>query len=190
MSKVQDYLYRGHRFPAEVIAYAVWLYFRFPLGLRMVGDLLAVRGIVVSHETIRRWAARTAFTSTNEAKRSNDFEPEICGVHARAMASSFRSRSLCGVHPRMPAEQNADLFRLCGHWPRHSLRPVSSTTQIACYFLRNVQSNKAGHRRTFDGAITRRQRPDRATIGRSSANRDYGMSTYVNARWRRRRRTW
>lgn len=40
-------LYRRHRFPANVIAHAVWLYFRFPLSLRMVEDLLAARGIVV-----------------------------------------------------------------------------------------------------------------------------------------------
>jgi putative transposase len=36
-----DPLYRRHRFPAEVIAHAVWLYYRFPLSLRMVEDLLA-----------------------------------------------------------------------------------------------------------------------------------------------------
>ena len=35
-------IYRGHRFPAGVIEQAVWLYFRFPLSLRMVEDLLAV----------------------------------------------------------------------------------------------------------------------------------------------------
>jgi hypothetical protein len=29
-------LYRHHRFPAEVIAHAVWLYFRFPLSLRVL----------------------------------------------------------------------------------------------------------------------------------------------------------
>ena len=34
-------LYAGHRFPPEVISHAVWLYFRFPLGLRMVEELLA-----------------------------------------------------------------------------------------------------------------------------------------------------
>ena len=44
--------YAGHRFPAEVISYAVWLYFRFPLSLRMVEEMLAVRGIIVSHETV------------------------------------------------------------------------------------------------------------------------------------------
>jgi putative transposase len=41
--------YKGHRFPAEIIGHAVWLYFRFPLGLRMVEELLAARGIMVSH---------------------------------------------------------------------------------------------------------------------------------------------
>ena len=46
--------YAGHRFPAEVISHAVWPYFRFPLGLRMVEEMLAARGIVVSHETVRQ----------------------------------------------------------------------------------------------------------------------------------------
>ncbi len=32
--------YAGYRFPAEVIGHAVWLYFRFPLGLRMVEEML------------------------------------------------------------------------------------------------------------------------------------------------------
>jgi len=43
-------IYRRHRFPPEVIAYAVWLYFKFPLSLRMVEDLLAERGIIASHQ--------------------------------------------------------------------------------------------------------------------------------------------
>jgi hypothetical protein len=42
--------YTGYRFPAEIIGHAVWLYFRFPLGLRGL-RLLAARGIIVSHET-------------------------------------------------------------------------------------------------------------------------------------------
>ena len=50
--------YAGHRFPAEIISHAVWLYFRFPLSLRMVDELLAVRGIMVSHETVRQWALK------------------------------------------------------------------------------------------------------------------------------------
>ncbi len=54
-----DPRYRRRRFPAEVIAQAVWLYFRFPLSLRMVEDMLSARGIIVSHETVRRWAEKS-----------------------------------------------------------------------------------------------------------------------------------
>ena len=49
---------KGHRFPRTVIGYAVWAYHRFALSLRDVEDLLAERGVVVSHETIRVWVAR------------------------------------------------------------------------------------------------------------------------------------
>jgi transposase-like protein len=52
MSKIS---YSRHRFPAAVIHFAVWLYFRFPLSIRDVEELLAERGIDVSYETIRRW---------------------------------------------------------------------------------------------------------------------------------------
>jgi putative transposase len=31
--------YKRHRFPPEIIARAVWLYFRFPLSLRLVENL-------------------------------------------------------------------------------------------------------------------------------------------------------
>src|ERR671939_1456174 len=51
-------LYRGHRFPPEIISHAVWLYFRFHLSFRDVQDLLAERGIVVSHEAIRQWCTK------------------------------------------------------------------------------------------------------------------------------------
>ena len=50
--------YRGHRFPPEIIRYAVWLYFRFPLSFRDVEDLLVERGIDVSYETVRRWSLK------------------------------------------------------------------------------------------------------------------------------------
>ena len=50
--------YKGHRFPAEIIAHAVWLYFRFPLSYRQVEEILAARGIVVSYEAIREWCRK------------------------------------------------------------------------------------------------------------------------------------
>ena len=51
-------VYHRHRFPAEIIAEAVWLYFRFPLSFRMVEDMLAYWGIIVTHTTIRKWAEK------------------------------------------------------------------------------------------------------------------------------------
>ena len=59
----------GYRFPVEVISHAVWLYFRFPLGLRMVEEVLAARGLIVSHETVRRWALKFGQGFANEIRR-------------------------------------------------------------------------------------------------------------------------
>jgi putative transposase len=64
-------LYRRHRFPAEIIAHTVWLYFRFLLSLRMVKDLMAARGIIVSHQAVRLWAEKfgRAFATRSAAAR-------------------------------------------------------------------------------------------------------------------------
>ena len=50
--------YADYRFPTEIISHAVWLHFRFPLSLRNVDEILAARGVVVSHETVRQWALK------------------------------------------------------------------------------------------------------------------------------------
>ncbi|GAB3179962.1 IS6 family transposase [Streptomyces incanus] len=49
--------YQGHRYPIEVISHCVGRYFRFPLSFREAGKLLPGRGVLVSHETARRWCA-------------------------------------------------------------------------------------------------------------------------------------
>ena len=51
-------MYKRYRFPAEIIQYAVWLYFRFNLSHRDIEDLLAQRGIIVSHESVRLWCIK------------------------------------------------------------------------------------------------------------------------------------
>src|ERR1700712_663210 len=61
--------YAGYRFPGEVISHAVWLYFRFPLSLRMVEEMLAARGIDVSHETVRQWARKFGQGFANQIQR-------------------------------------------------------------------------------------------------------------------------
>jgi putative transposase len=48
-------MYKRHRFPPEIIQYAVWLYHRFNLSHRDIKDLLSQRGIQVSYEANRLW---------------------------------------------------------------------------------------------------------------------------------------
>ena len=50
--------YKRHRFPPDIISYAVWLYYRFNLSHRDIEDLLAERGITVSREAIRLWCIK------------------------------------------------------------------------------------------------------------------------------------
>jgi putative transposase len=47
-----------HRFPAEIISHAVWLYHMFSLSLRAVELILAERGVVLSYEMVRRWCQK------------------------------------------------------------------------------------------------------------------------------------
>ena len=54
----QSGAFKGHRFPSEIISYAVWAYFRFPMSFRDVEDLLHKRGVIVSYETIRSWVRK------------------------------------------------------------------------------------------------------------------------------------
>src|SRR5271156_5884370 len=58
-----------HRFPAEIISRAVWLYYVFSLSLRDVELLLAERGVVVSYESIRRWCAKFGSGFANSLRR-------------------------------------------------------------------------------------------------------------------------
>jgi putative transposase len=60
---------KRHRFPRQIIAHAVWLYFRFPLSLRLAEETPLERGAVVSYETIRRWAIKFGADTASRLKR-------------------------------------------------------------------------------------------------------------------------
>ncbi|CAK11705.1 putative transposase-related protein (plasmid) [Rhizobium johnstonii 3841] len=69
--------YKNHRFPPQIIARAVWLYFRFPLSLRMVEEMLLERGIVVSYETIRRWGRKFGTAYARQLRRKKPSRKDI-----------------------------------------------------------------------------------------------------------------
>jgi putative transposase len=60
--------YKHHRFPAEIISYGAWLYFRFCLSDRDVEELLFARGVIVTYEAIRQWCRKFGQSYTNEIR--------------------------------------------------------------------------------------------------------------------------
>ena len=62
-------LYKRHRFPPEIIQYAVWLYHRFNLSHRDIEDLLAERGITVTYESIRLWCIKFGMKYVRRLKK-------------------------------------------------------------------------------------------------------------------------
>jgi putative transposase len=88
--------YRGYRFPPEIIAHAVWLYFRFHLSFRDVQDLLAERGIIVSHEAIRQWCAK--FGADFAVGMLAPFQGLLIGLQAVAQVmQEFRHHTMAGL---------------------------------------------------------------------------------------------
>ncbi len=62
-------MYAGYRFPAAIIAHAVWRYFRFARSYRDVEELLAERGVVLTYETVRQWCRKFGQAYANELRR-------------------------------------------------------------------------------------------------------------------------
>src|ERR1700704_2625929 len=62
-------LYHRHRFPAEIISHCVWLYFRFTLSFRDIEEMLAMRGVFLSYETVREWCLKFGQTYANGLRR-------------------------------------------------------------------------------------------------------------------------
>ena len=63
--------FKRHRFPPDIISYAVWLYYRFNLIHRDIEDLLAESGITVTRESIRLWCLKFGAIYTRRLKRKH-----------------------------------------------------------------------------------------------------------------------
>ena len=100
--------FAGYRFPAEIISQAVWLYFRFPLSLRMAEEMLAARGAIVSHETVRQWGLKFGQGFANGIRRRlprpggkrhlDEVQIKIAGRKHSRSGASLRAPTL----PRKP----------------------------------------------------------------------------------------
>ena len=116
--------YKGHRYPVEIINHCVWLYFRFPLSFREVEELMLVRGVVVSYETIRRWCAKFGQAYANQLRRRrprlgdkwhlDEVFVKINGITGylwRAVDQHGNSR---GETPKQPSASSVNYSWACG----------------------------------------------------------------------------
>ena len=69
METTSSSLYKGHRFPVEIISHCVWLYHRFPLSLREVEEMMLARGVLVTYETIHQWSRKFGQAFANGLRR-------------------------------------------------------------------------------------------------------------------------
>jgi putative transposase len=53
----------------EIINHCVWLYYRFPLSLRDIEEMMAQRGVIVSYETIHQWCRKFGQSYANGLRR-------------------------------------------------------------------------------------------------------------------------
>jgi putative transposase len=70
IESAHEYL-KCHRFPPDIISYAVWLYYRFNLSHRDIEELLAERGITVTRESIRLWCIKFGSQYARRLKRKH-----------------------------------------------------------------------------------------------------------------------
>jgi hypothetical protein len=95
-------LYKGHRYPVEIISHCVWLYHRFPLSLREVEEMMMARGVLVTYETIPQWGPQVRSNLREPATSPGGPGRGIGGSGAGAMTTTGgRSRSLMFL--RFPA---------------------------------------------------------------------------------------
>ncbi len=76
--------YKNHRYPIEIIARAIWLYYRFGLSLRDVEEMLLERGVTVSYETIRRWCRKRGSEIARRLRRKVPAKDDVWHLDERA----------------------------------------------------------------------------------------------------------
>jgi putative transposase len=104
-----------HRFPAEIISHAVWLYHVFSLGPRDVELILAERGIVVSYETVRRGCKKFAASFADRLRRGRPRPGDKWHMDEAATRASDAMVQILSASPGLPLR------------PRFHLRSLPST---------------------------------------------------------------
>lgn len=63
--------YAVPQYPAEIINYAAWLYFRFTLSIRGMEELPAYRRVIVAYEAIHQWTLKSDRSASTRSVGGN-----------------------------------------------------------------------------------------------------------------------
>jgi putative transposase len=111
-------MYKRYRFPPEIIQYAVWLYFRFNLSHRDIEDLLAQRGIIVTHESIRLWCNKFGSKYAARLRKKHQGYGEVVDVFLQNRRDAKAAKRFFGrllkKHKGVPREIVTDKLRSYG----------------------------------------------------------------------------
>ncbi len=135
-------VFRGFRFPAEVILWAVRWYLQFPISYRDLERMLADRGVAVDHTTMYRWVQR--------------FAPEL----ERRLRRHLRP---C----RGPWHVDETYVRVGGRW-RYLYRAVDGTGQTIDFRLSATRDKRAARRFVREALARENTRRHRQLVGRRS----------------------
>ncbi len=175
-----EHYYAGHRFPAEIISYAVWLYFRFPLSLRHVDELLATRGVSVSHETVRQWGLKFGQAFANQIRRRlpragdkwhlDEVAVKIAGVQHWLWRAVDQDGTVLDILVQSRRDKRA-AKRLLRKLLKQQCRPprVMVTDKLASYVSRGNATPHPDRRATAMGPP--RKTPGRLTCGHLRSTR-------------------
>ena len=137
MTDARARAFRGSRFPAEVILWAVRWYLLFPVSYRDLEAMLADRGVEVDHVTLHRWVQR--------------FAPEL------------EKRVRRHLRPcRGPWHVDETYGRVDGRW--RYLYPAVDGTGQTIDFLLGAKRDKRAAKRFLRQALSRENTRDPRTV--------------------------
>ena len=76
-----------------------WLYFRFPLSLRMIEEMLAARGICVTFGTVRQWGKKFGKAFADQIRRRAPARGKSSSETSGAAVMSPYTHSACATNP-------------------------------------------------------------------------------------------
>jgi putative transposase len=119
-------LYKGYRYPVEIISHCVWLYHRFPLSFREVEEMMMMmaRGVIGSYETIRAWCAKFGQAFANQLCRRRPRPGDKWHVDEVFIKIQGKSRELPPTHQTEGT----------GDETLHLTRSRKELTQRLCWF--------------------------------------------------------